>query len=122
MAVIARSVRVQARARVHCTCKGVADLTCMLDAEPSAFGLIIVLLSSSFERVASVRSARGLRGVRLRAATGRHAGWAGSAPKRRAAAQNGALAGWALASPGIRSRVASVVAKIPTGSRRSVYT
>ena len=37
MAVIARSVRVQARARVHCTCKGVADLTCMLDAEPSAF-------------------------------------------------------------------------------------
>ena len=37
MAVIGRSVRVQARARVHCTCKGVADLTCMLDAELSAF-------------------------------------------------------------------------------------
>ena len=37
MAVSARSVRVQARARVHCTCKGVADLTCMLDAELSAF-------------------------------------------------------------------------------------
>ena len=108
MAVSALSVRVQARARVHCTCKGVADLTCMLDAEPSAFGLIIVLLSSSFERVAGVRSARGLRGVRLRAATGQHAGWAGSAPERRAAAQNGALAGWALASPAIRSSPASV--------------
>ena len=78
MAVSARSVRVQARARVHCTCKGVADLTCMLDAELSAFELIIVLLSSSFEHVAGARSARGLRGVRLRAATGRHAGWAGS--------------------------------------------
>ena len=37
MAVSARSVRVQARARVHCTCKGVADLTCILDAELSAF-------------------------------------------------------------------------------------
>ena len=107
MAVSARSVRVQARARVHCTCKGVADLTCMLDAELSAFELIIVLLSSSFERVAGVRSARGLRGVRLRAATGRHAGCAGSAQERRAAAQNGALAGWALASPGIRSSPAS---------------
>ena len=87
---------------------GMGTSTCMLAAEPSAFELIIVLLSSSFERVAGVRSARGLRGVRLRAATGRHAGWAGSAQERRAAAQNGALAGWALASPAIRSSPASV--------------
>ena len=36
MAVNARSVRVRARARVHCTCKGVAALTCMPDAELSA--------------------------------------------------------------------------------------
>ena len=88
MAVSARSVRVRARARARCACKGVGALTCMLAAELSALELIIVLLSSSFERVASVRSARGLRGVRLRAATGRRAGWAGSAPKRRAAAWN----------------------------------
>ena len=36
MAVNARSVRVRARARVHCACKGVAALTCMPDSERSA--------------------------------------------------------------------------------------
>ena len=107
MAVSARSVRVRARARARRACKGVGALTCMLAAELSALELIIVLLSSSFERVAGVRSARGLRGVRLRAATGRHAGWAGSAPKRRAAAWNVARRVVGLASPGAEPRAAS---------------
>ena len=86
---------------------GMGTSTCMLAAEPSAFELIIVLLSSSFEHVAGARSARGLRGVRLRAATGRHAGWAGSAPERRAAAWNVARRVVGLASPAAEPRAPS---------------